>query len=238
MSSQNTVSNQQTIPPTMSEMTSPNTVIKSISFLPHSTADSGPQDHVVRGTGTSRNGPGLSPFVPIRQSPSVAQTNVLKTPLSSDSILSNSFMPTFAEADTILGIFRDQMTPQFPFIIIPQSLSAERLYLERPFLYISILAVTSRDSVQQQGLGKLVIKQLAEKLFVNSERSLDLLLGVLTYAGWFVCHFFITSNPWVRFLSLELLIASVQGLLELLQYPTVIQLTLCRKYVNSTPCNL
>jgi len=40
-------------------------------------------------------------------------------------------------------------------------------------------------------LGKLVMKQLAERVFEKSEKNLNLLLGALTYATWFVCYIFI-----------------------------------------------
>lgn len=94
-------------------------------------------------------------------------------------------IPGFAEANELLNFFRDQMAPQFPFIVIPQSVSAEQLHAERPFLYLAILAISSHDCAQQRGLGSLVMKQLAERMFVNYERSLDLLLGVLTYIAWY-----------------------------------------------------
>jgi hypothetical protein len=90
------------------------------------------------------------------------------------------------EANSILSIFRNEMCPAFPFIVIHKSTSAQDLRRDRPFLSLSILAVASRNGVQQMELGKLVMKQLAERMFVNGERNMDLLLGVLTYAGWCV----------------------------------------------------
>jgi hypothetical protein len=176
-------------------MTSLSTATQSISFLtPSTAAASSPHDQVSQGTELSQNGAALSPFVPIGQSSSFTQTHGSNKCQGPNSIFSNSFMPNFAEANALLNLFRDQITPHFPFIVLPQSVSAEELYLERPFLYISILAITSRDCVQQEGLGKLVMKQLAERMFVYCERSLDLLLGVLTYAGWFVHHIIIMSR--------------------------------------------
>jgi hypothetical protein len=90
------------------------------------------------------------------------------------------------EANLLLKIFRDEMCPEFPFIVIHDSASAQDLRRERPFLYLAVMAASTRNTVQQQKLGKLIIKHLAERMLVNGERSLDLLLGVLTYAGWSV----------------------------------------------------
>jgi hypothetical protein len=92
------------------------------------------------------------------------------------------------EANSILSIFRDEMCQAFPFIVIHDSTSAQDLRRDRPFLFLSILAVASRNGPQQLELGKSVMKQLAERMFVNGERNLDLLLGILTYAGWSVAE--------------------------------------------------
>lgn len=105
----------------------------------------------------------------------------------------NTVVPNFVEANLLLTFFRDEMIPKFPFIALPQGISAEDLYRTRPFLYISILAVAVRDNAQQIMLGKHVMRQLAEKMFVSGERSLDLLQGILTYGGW--CYHHLTNFP-------------------------------------------
>jgi hypothetical protein len=154
----------------------------------HSTVVSSLQEQAGWKTSISQNGQSPPNFVPIRQAPSLTSGPGITRYPNSDQIASNSFMPTFFEGDTLLDIFRDQLTPQFPFIVLPDSVSANNLYNERPFFYLCIVAVTSRDTVQQQGLGKLVMKQLATRVFEKSERNLDLLLGALTYTAWFVHH--------------------------------------------------
>ena len=162
-------------------------VTQPLSFLtPPTSAAESPHRQVSQGTEPPQNGSVVSPYIHVDQSSPFTITLGSNNSQGQDSILSISFMPNFAEADTLLNLFRDQINPQFPFIILSQSVSAEELYLERPFLYVSILAISSRNGVQQKGLGKLIMKQLAERMFVNCERSLDLLLGVLTYAGWYV----------------------------------------------------
>jgi hypothetical protein len=90
------------------------------------------------------------------------------------------------KANDLLDIFRNQMSKYFPFVNISQATSAEELRLKRPFLYMCILAATTRDCSEQARLGKQVMEQLTEKVFVCGERNIDLLLGVLTYSGWYV----------------------------------------------------
>jgi hypothetical protein len=48
------------------------------------------------------------------------------------------------------------------------------------------MAVTTRNTPQADALGKGFLKQLAERMVVKGERNMDLLLGCLTYAAWYV----------------------------------------------------
>ena len=112
-----------------------------------------------------------------------AQTGLPGNP-QQPSLELDTAVPDFVEANILLNFFRDEIIPKFPFIALPPDISAEKLYATKPFLYISILAVTVHDSAQQITLGKRVMGMLAKKMFVSGERSLDLLLGILTYAGW------------------------------------------------------
>jgi hypothetical protein len=98
--------------------------------------------------------------------------------------LMSNFVPTWEGADGLLNRFRDEIYSCFPFVLIPESVTAEELQRDRPFLYFCVLAVSSRNPNQQSELGKSIMKQLAEKMFINGERSIDLLLGVLTYSAW------------------------------------------------------
>lgn len=88
--------------------------------------------------------------------------------------------------DTLLNIFRNEMHPNFPFIVIPDSISASELRQNWPTLYTAVMAVATRHSGQQARLGKQIIQQVADRVIVRGERNLDLLQGVLTYAGWLV----------------------------------------------------
>lgn len=92
----------------------------------------------------------------------------------------------FQTPDEVLNSFRNEMTFNFPFITIAEDISAEDLRKSQPSLYTAVMSVASRDSVKQRELGKILVQQLAERIHVNQERTMDLLLAVLTYAGWWV----------------------------------------------------
>jgi hypothetical protein len=90
------------------------------------------------------------------------------------------------DPDELLAIFRNEMSPSFPFITMTEFTRAEDLRRDRPSLYTAIMAVTTRNTPQADALGKAFLKQLAERMVVNGERNMDLLLGCLTYAAWYV----------------------------------------------------
>ncbi|KAL2059766.1 hypothetical protein VTL71DRAFT_10150 [Oculimacula yallundae] len=136
----------------------------------------------------------------------------------------NLTQPTFDLIGTDLGvddpekllyIFRNEMNPNFPFISIPDSTSIDIMRKDQPSLLIAILAVTSRASSNQLMLGKLLMQQFADRIVVKGERNMDLLLAILTYAGWCYHHFF--NVP--QLTSLISLANSLVGDLRLMKPP-------------------
>ncbi|RFU29964.1 hypothetical protein B7463_g6352, partial [Scytalidium lignicola] len=117
------------------------------------------------------------------------------------STTSNKVQPAISKpfniddgGDELLNLFRDHMYAFFPFVVIPQTMTAKELYEQRPYLYHAILAITTREPALQRARGKDIMRELAERYVVNGERTLDLLLGVLTYAGWCYYHFYAVVN--------------------------------------------
>lgn len=98
----------------------------------------------------------------------------------------HGFEPTWKEAHDCFQRFRDDMLKHFPFLILPASTTAQGLRLERPFLWLCIMAISSKSSKQQMALGMEIRLALGRKLLLEGERSLDLLLGILTYAAWYL----------------------------------------------------
>ena len=88
------------------------------------------------------------------------------------------------DPDELLAIFRNEMSPNFPFITMAELTRAEDLRRDRPSLFTAILAVTTRNTSGGKALGKAFSKQLAERMVVDGERNMDLLLACLTYAAW------------------------------------------------------
>lgn len=105
---------------------------------------------------------------------------------SSGNSLSCASEPSLQEADNFLTTFQTQMLQQFPLLILPASITSQELRQKRPFLWLCIMAVSSKSSAQQMALGTEIRLTLGRKSLLEGERSLDLLLGILTYAAWCV----------------------------------------------------
>jgi hypothetical protein len=87
--------------------------------------------------------------------------------------------------DALLYIFRSNMAPQFPFVIIPETVSAADLAQSKPFLYKTVLMVASyHDKAGQLRMTKEIFQYLSINMVVNNERSFDLLQGLLVLMAW------------------------------------------------------
>ncbi|KAK5172207.1 uncharacterized protein LTR77_003845 [Saxophila tyrrhenica] len=92
------------------------------------------------------------------------------------------------EAEENLAEFRTRFSPWFPAIHLPPDMTAEQLRLHRPFLWLNIVLLASHSSVKQRSLGEVVRREIAQAMVMDSEKSLDLLLGLLVFMGWYHLH--------------------------------------------------
>lgn len=143
----------------------------------------------------SRNGVSCD-FLP-DPTPLISSTTGSESPSchSLTSAVPCAFEPSPYEAEEYLGIFRTQKSKYFPFIYIPSTISAQQLLQERPFLWLCIMATSSKSTSQQLALGSKIRHILGRKMLLEYEKNLDLLLGLLAYIGWYViCEFAILGH--------------------------------------------
>ena len=89
--------------------------------------------------------------------------------------------------DTLLYIYRNNMATQFPFVIIPDRVSAAELAQTKPFLYRTVLMAASyHDKTGQTRMTKEIFQYLSAHMIIASEKSLDLLQGLLVLMAWSV----------------------------------------------------
>ena len=96
---------------------------------------------------------------------------------------SEADFPTPEEAEIYLDKFRGCLR-NFPFMHIPHNQSAESLRLEKPFLFKCIMGISTMSIRQLQKIRDDIRKEAAQRVVVEHERSLDLLLGFICYVAW------------------------------------------------------
>jgi hypothetical protein len=94
-----------------------------------------------------------------------------------------------------------------PFIYLPPTISAQHLQTERPFLWQAICAVTTRSFSEKRVRAHQFKTILAQATVVENRSSIDLLLGVLTYAAWSYDQFLHMSPTISRLMEIALSIA-------------------------------
>ena len=91
--------------------------------------------------------------------------------------------------ERVLALYRAHLAPLFPFVVIPPRSTAKELETARPFLFAVIRMVTSLDSMQSMRAQMCrLIRHVSERMLMQSERSLDLLQGIIVMIGWYHYH--------------------------------------------------
>ncbi|RYP67412.1 hypothetical protein DL771_007243 [Monosporascus sp. 5C6A] len=96
-----------------------------------------------------------------------------------------------------LGLFCRVFVPMFPFIHIPTTLSAAQLRLQRPCLWLVIMALTTKSVSQQFTMGETIWHIISRRIVSQNLADLDLLLGVVCFASW--SHYFKKDKPFMIF---------------------------------------
>ncbi|KAI0123609.1 hypothetical protein BJ170DRAFT_639781 [Xylariales sp. AK1849] len=108
------------------------------------------------------------------------------TPGPAPSNLDDELSPR--EAEDMLDNFRTHYLTSFPFMWIKSDRSAQDIRREQPFLWLNIRVACSKSTSQIHLLGDKIRETLARRVFVDLERNMDLLLGLLVFIGWFGYH--------------------------------------------------
>ena len=98
-----------------------------------------------------------------------------------------------AELAEYLETYRTKMVPYFPIVCIAAEMTMIQLKQERPFLYLVIRTICSKNLRRQAALILQVKKVLGRQMLLEGEKSLDLFLGVLVFASW--SHLYICDKP-------------------------------------------
>ncbi|KAB8224916.1 hypothetical protein BDV33DRAFT_187882 [Aspergillus novoparasiticus] len=120
---------------------------------------------------------------------------------------------TLAQCNRLLDKFRMVKMPQFPFVIIPDSMNAISLRQEYPFLFVAIMTVSTEDRPSlQKNLNHEVKRTISTRIIMNNERNIDLLLGLLVYTAWYHYHWESMLPHMYLFLQLTITMVADLGL--------------------------
>ena len=116
------------------------------------------------------------------------------TPATSSTGNSTDYpLESEAELSEYLETYRTKMVPYFPIVCIGAEMTVEELRKERPFLYLVIRAICSKNLERQAALILEVKKVLGREMLLEGAKNMDLFLGVLVFAAW--CHYYICNKP-------------------------------------------
>lgn len=125
---------------------------------------------------------------PNMDSPSFAPERAARPQPADETVeIVKGFRVSFYEADRALNLFRSIYSPYFPFVCIPVMMTSFELYETTPFLFRTVVAVTTSQPPAVQAEYKLWFREfVAKHVVVHNERRLEILQAILLYLAWYV----------------------------------------------------
>ncbi|KAM0403632.1 hypothetical protein ACHAO7_000292 [Fusarium culmorum] len=160
---------------------------------------------------SSENQPRSHPAPHSYGSKSKGDSHMHTSPSSIGEDTSSLPEPTPEEAEVYLRKFKTWLE-KFPCIVLPHDMTAAALRKEKPFLWLCIMNITSMSVEQQIKMKDQVRQEIATRIIINHERSMDCLQGIICYVTWAST----TSSPGkpfiVTFCQMAVLVAYELGL--------------------------
>ncbi|KAK9236191.1 hypothetical protein V1525DRAFT_407825 [Lipomyces kononenkoae] len=122
-------------------------------------------------------------YVPFTHNSSVPPTCICRAPVSKEDL-----RPADSD-EKLLWIYMNQLCSWFPFVIISPGTTPAQLQASRPFLMKVIRLVASLRSLRSMwGQRSCIMRHISEAVLMESERSLDLVQGILVLLGYYHYH--------------------------------------------------
>lgn len=87
----------------------------------------------------------------------------------------------------MLETYRQEMMPLFPFVWIGLDEIPEKLFQDRPMLYMAIMVVTCQKNIEiQQELAQKYREEIGRRIWTLAEKNLQLLQGIMVFLAWYV----------------------------------------------------
>ncbi|KAI0385300.1 hypothetical protein F5Y04DRAFT_182934 [Hypomontagnella monticulosa] len=102
-------------------------------------------------------------------------------------------------AEEQLDLFRRSFISMFPFVHIPETMSAAELRSQKPFLWLVIMASTDKVASQQFVMAETIWNIISRRVLSQQFANIDLLLGIIAFAAW--SHYFKKDKPFMSMLA-------------------------------------
>lgn len=142
--------------------------------------------------------------IPVREHPDIAIDTTAtivhllrpSTPTSPSPIFDDVSVHKIPEAaaEELLDSFRNAFIPMCPVVHIPISTSSAELRRERPFLWLVIMALTSKMISQQFQMADTIWRIISHRVVLQHIVDMDLLLGIVCFATWSVSRGLISND--------------------------------------------
>jgi hypothetical protein len=83
-----------------------------------------------------------------------------------------------------LVTFRERHLPDFPLVNVPSDYTAAELQRDKPTAALAVKALVTKEASKQVVLGKRLREVLTQKILIDGERSLPLLVSLLISIAW------------------------------------------------------
>jgi hypothetical protein len=117
----------------------------------------------------------------------VRPTEPFPTPGSSEQSPNSDSLEEARDQDLTeqeLMTFRERHLPDFPLVNIPSDYSAVELQRDKPTAALAVKALVTKEAAKQVVLGKKLREVLTQKVMIDGERSLPLLVSLLISIAW------------------------------------------------------
>lgn len=93
---------------------------------------------------------------------------------------------TEEEAQYLLTAFQLTFMSRLPFVVLPYGEPAATLRSREPFLFLCILSATMATTHPLcRTVTEEIMKHVTSRIVINSERTLELLRGLLVHCAWY-----------------------------------------------------
>ncbi|KAK6065033.1 C6 transcription factor [Seiridium cupressi] len=107
--------------------------------------------------------------------------SLLSTPSTGENISDDA---SVMNDDSCFQQFREELMWFTPYVYLPPETTSDLVRQTYPFFWLNVMAVTSGSAKRRNCLSLQSRRTIIERVVAGGERSLDLLLGLLTFINW------------------------------------------------------